>query len=116
MRITNALASIAVSNMKDSTDWYSAFLGPANQPMPEVAEWKFERGGGLQIYDAPERSGRSSCTLIVDDVDAVARRLRETGIADAEPVRNDRVETVMIKDPDGNSIAFSMPKDPNFVR
>ena len=117
MKITNALASIAVSNMKHSTDWYSTFLGPANQPMPEVAEWKFEHGGGLQIYNAPERSGRSSCTLVVDDVDEVARTLRETGIAaDAEPVRNDRIETVMIKDPDGNSIAFAMPKDPAFVR
>jgi hypothetical protein len=115
MTITNALASIAVSNLTHSADWYSRFLGGGNQPMPEVVEWKFERGGGLQIYDAPERSGRSSCTLIVDDIDAVARALRERGIADTEPVRTDRVDTVMIKDPDGNSIAFSMPKDPSFI-
>jgi predicted enzyme related to lactoylglutathione lyase len=24
---------------------------------------------------------------------------------------NDRVDTIMIRDPDGNSIAFSLPKD-----
>jgi len=35
---------------------------------------------------------------------------------DAEPVRNDRVDTVMIKDPDGNSIAFAMPKDSSLAR
>ena len=115
MTITNALASIAVSNLQHSADWYSKFLGGGNQAMDEVVEWQFARGGGLQIYDAPERSGRSSCTLIVDDIDAVARTLRERGITDTEPVRTDRVDTVMIKDPDGNSIAFSMPKDPTLV-
>ena len=25
--------------------------------MPEVIEWQFERGGGLQVYQLPERAG-----------------------------------------------------------
>jgi hypothetical protein len=85
--------------------------------MPEVLEWQFDRGGGLQVYAGPERAGSGSCTLIVDDIDEVANQLRSSGIAkDAEPARNERVDTIMIKDLDGNSIAFAAPKDSLLAR
>jgi|SoiMethySBSTD1v2_1073268.scaffolds.fasta_scaffold259048_3 predicted enzyme related to lactoylglutathione lyase len=112
MTVDNALASLAVRDLAACSQWYEQLLGPGNQPMPELIEWQFERGGGLQVYQLPERAGQGSCTLIVSDIDEFASRLRDTGVApDAEPTRNDRVDTVMIKDPDGNSIAFAMPKD-----
>ena len=112
MTIDNALASLAVRDLATSSQWYEQVLGPGKQPMPELIEWQFERGGGLQVYLLPERAGQGSCTLIVSDIDELATRLRDTGVApDAEPTRNDRVDTVMIRDPDGNSIAFAMPKD-----
>jgi len=112
MKIANALASVAVRDLGSSTAWYETLLGPGNQPMPEVVEWQLDRGGGLQVYEAPERAGKGSCTLIVTDIDEVAQQLRASGVApDAEPTRNDRVATIMIRDPDGNSIAFSLPKD-----
>ena len=51
------------------------------------------------------------------DIDELAGRLRDSGVApDAEPARHDRVDTVMIRDPDGNSIAFAMPKDPSLAQ
>lgn len=85
--------------------------------MPEVVEWQLEGGGGLQLYEGPARAGQGSCTLIVSDIDEIASQLRTSGVApNAEPVRNDRVDTVMIKDPDGNSIAFAKPKDSTFAR
>ena len=112
MTIKNALASLAVRDLGVSSQWYEKILGPGSQPMPEVVEWQLERGGGLQVYEGPERAGQGSCTLIVSDIDEIAAQLRTAGlVADARPTRNDRVDTVMIKDPDGNSIAFSMPKD-----
>jgi hypothetical protein len=84
--------------------------------MPEVVEWQLQRGGGLQVYSAPDRAGRGSCTLIVTDIDEIAQRLRTSGLApNAEPARHERVDTVMIKDPDGNSIAFAAPKDPQLA-
>ena len=50
--------------------------------------------------------------MIVDDIDEMVGELRRLDLgADLEPVRNDRVDTVMIKDPDCNSIAFAAPKD-----
>lgn len=116
MPIANALASLALHDLDASTAWYETLLGPGSKPMPEVVEWQLPGGGGLQVYTAPERAGRGSCTLIVDDIDAIASELRRSGIApDAEPTRNDRVDTVMIEDPDGNSIAFSSPKDPSLI-
>lgn len=84
--------------------------------MPEVMEWQLERGGGLQIYELAERAGHGSCTLIVSDIDEISRQLRATELAtNPEPARNERVDTIMIKDPDGNSIAFAMPKDPTLA-
>ena len=112
MSIDNALASLAVRDLAVSSRWYEQLLGPGTQPMAELVEWQFERGGGLQVYLLPERAGQGSCTLIVSDIDEIAERLHTTGVApDAEPSRNDHVDTLMIRDPDGNSIAFAMPKD-----
>ena len=118
MTIVNALASVAVRDLDASTSWYETLLGrPGSRPMPEVVEWQLARGGGLQVYAGPERAGQGSCTLVVTDIDEIAEHLRRTGLADdAEPVRNERVDTIMIKDPDGNSIAFSMPKDEALAR
>ena len=117
MTIANALASLAVRDLETSAAWYETLLGPGTRPMPEVVEWQLERGGGLQVYEAPDRAGQGSCTLIVTDIDKLAEELRGSGIApDASPARDDRVDTVMIKDPDGNSIAFAAPKDAALAR
>jgi predicted enzyme related to lactoylglutathione lyase len=117
MTITNSLASLAVRDLDAAVAWYETLLGPSRRPMPEVAEWQLERGGGLQVYLAPERAGLGSCTLVVTDVDEIAEQLRRSGLApDAEPVHRDRVDTVMITDPDGNSIAFAHPKDQSLAR
>ena len=114
--IVNALASIAVRDLAASGKWYERLLGPGNQPMPEVIEWQFAHGGGLQVYSAPERAGSSSCTLVVSSIDEVVEQLHASGLApDAEAARDDRVDTVMINDPDGNSIAFAQPKDPTLA-
>ena len=60
MSILNALASVAVSNLQSTMGWYERLLGrPADsRPMSEVAEWKFEGGEWLQVYQAPDRAGR----------------------------------------------------------
>ena len=47
MSIDNALASVPVKNLQAAVAWYEQVLErPADsRPMPEVAEWKFPRGG-----------------------------------------------------------------------
>ena len=118
MSIENAIASLAVRYLKTAAAWYEKVLGRAADsiPMPEVQEWKFARGGWLQVYQLPERAGAGSCTLAVDDLDDEARRLRALGIDTGQPSSGSKVKVVMIKDPDGNSIAFAQTTDQTMAR
>ena len=113
MAITNALAALAVKDLRASAQWYQHLLGrPADSiPMPEVAEWKFDRGGWLQVYQSKDRVGAGSVTLAVSDLDEQVAALKKIGIDPGRPVDGEKVKVVMIKDPDGNSIAFAEAKD-----
>ena len=109
MRIDNAIASLAVKDLKTASAWYEKLFGrPADStPMLEVAEWKFERGGWLQVYQLPERAGHGSCTLASDDIAAVKAHLQSLGIDTSNATSGAKVKTVMITDPDGNHLAFA---------
>jgi hypothetical protein len=82
----NAIASVAVRNLKSALVWYERLLGkPADsRPIDEVAEWRFERGGRLQFDQPPERAGNCSTTLVVRDIENQALHLRKCNIADGE--------------------------------
>ena len=117
MPITNAIASVAVKSLGAASAWYEKILGrPADsRPMPEVAEWKFDRGGWLQIYEQPSRAGSGSFTLAVQNMDSQVARLQKLGIQ-GQRRSSPKVETLMIADPDGNRIAFAETHDPNMAR
>jgi catechol 2,3-dioxygenase-like lactoylglutathione lyase family enzyme len=115
--IANALASVAVKDVATSRRWYDAVLGVRSTlAMPEVAEWTFPRGGGLQVYELPERAGTGSCTLVVDDLAPLLRHLADLRIDTRERTDGERAKTVMIRDPDGNHVAFAQPIDPALAR
>ena len=50
MEISNALASLPVAELDAAAEWYERLLGPGRRPMPELIEWQFAGGGGLQVY------------------------------------------------------------------
>jgi predicted enzyme related to lactoylglutathione lyase len=118
MKIDNAIASVAVKDLKAASAWYEKlFRRPADStPMPEVAEWKFERGGWLQVYELPERAGAGSCTLAVSDIAGVFAHLQSLGIDTSQSSSGAKVKTVMITDPDGNHLAFAEAIDPAMAR
>ncbi len=118
MKIENAIASVAVKDLRSVIGWYEKLFGrPADgTPMPEVAEWKFPRGGWLQVYQLPERAGAGSCTLAVDDLEMLIAHLDRLGIDTSERTSGARVSTVMITDPDGNHLAFAQTIDPTMAR
>ena len=118
MPIRNAIASLAVRDISAAAAWYERILGrPADsRPMPELREWRFERGGWLQIYHGPERAGSGSVTLTVTSLEEQRSALREAGLEPGEPVVSEKVRVVMIQDPDGNSIAFAEPLDPGIAQ
>ncbi|KQP15178.1 VOC family protein [Pseudorhodoferax sp. Leaf267] len=117
MAIENAWASVAVKDLDKSAAWYAKLLGArGNRPMPEVEEWTFPRGGGLQVYLGAERAGHCSFTLAVSDIDAHVRTLEEMGVDVGNRTNSERVRTVMVKDPDGNSIALAEAFDASLAR
>jgi predicted enzyme related to lactoylglutathione lyase len=118
MTIDNALASVAVKDLKASAAWYERlFRRPADStPMPDLAEWKFERGGWLQVYQLTERAGGGSCTLAVSDLDQVVAHLQSLGIDTSERTSGAKVKTVMIVDPDGNHLGFAEAIDQGMAR
>ena len=118
MTIQNVLASVAVKDLSAATKCYAQiFQRPADStPMPEVAEWKFPRGGWLQVYQLPERAGNCSCTLAVDNLDEIIGHLKKLGIDPGETMKSAKTEVIMVKDPDGNSLAFSQALDPSMAR
>lgn len=117
MSIDNALASVAVKDLDTSAAWYAKLLGTeGRRPMPEVAEWTFPRGGGLQVYQGPERAGNCSFTLAVSDLDEQLKNLSAMEVDISRRTATERVKTVMVRDPDGNSIAVAQALDPSLVR
>jgi len=118
MSIKNALASVAVSDLAFAVQWYERLFGrPADsREMPDVAEWKFEGGGWLQVYLGPERAGSGSFTLAVSNLDEQVADLKKCGIAFGNEMITDKVKVLMIKDQDGNSIAFSEAIDRSMAR
>ena len=118
MKIENAIASLAVKDLKSASAWYEKLFGrPADStPMPTVAEWKFERGGWLQVYELAERAGTGSCTLAANDIAAVIVHLQSLGIDTSEASSGAKVKTVMIIDPDGNHLAFAEAIAPSMAR
>lgn len=118
MPIRNALASLAVTDLESALPWYERLLGrPADsRPMAEVAEWKFEGGGWLQVYQRPKRAGLGSVTLAVSDMDEQERHLQQCGITIGEQSAGPQVKTLMITDPAGNHIAFAQAFDPGMAQ
>ncbi|HUE84444.1 MAG TPA: VOC family protein [Vicinamibacterales bacterium] len=107
--IKNAIASLAVSDVSKAAVWYERLFGrPADAaPMKELVEWKFKAGGWLQVYQAPDRAGNGSCTLSVTDLADEVSRLQQAGFETSEPAQTATVRVMMIRDPDGNSIALA---------
>jgi predicted enzyme related to lactoylglutathione lyase len=118
MSIENAIASVAVKDLKSALAWYEGLLGRVadSTPMSEMAEWKFPRGGWLQVYQLPERAGSGSCTLAVSDIEELVAHVQKLGIDATQRSSGAKVKTLMIVDPEGNHIAFAEAVDRSMAR
>jgi predicted enzyme related to lactoylglutathione lyase len=117
MPIDNVLASVAVRDLEAAELWYARLIGSAgSKPMPEVAEWKFPGGGGLQVYALAERAGRCSFTMVVHDIESEIMKLDAMGVDTSARSSNPRIKTVMVTDPDGNHIALAEALDPALMK
>lgn len=112
MTAKNALAGVAVKDLKAAIDWYARLLGrkPDLQPMTEVAEWQFSGGGWMQVFESPKHAGSSSVTLVETDIEERITDLKAKGIQIFSAIRSDSVAIAIIADPDGNQIVFAQGK------
>ena len=113
MSIDNAIASVAVKDLKSAVQWYQSLFGRRadSTPMPEVAEWEFPRGGWLQVYELPDRAGNCSFTLAVSDIEEIVAHVKRLGVDTSQRSAGEQVKTLMIVDPDGNHIALAETLD-----
>lgn len=109
MSIRNAIASIAVKELKVSLPWYEKLVGrgPDRADQDGAVEWVFEQGGRLQLHQQPARAGRGSLTLAVGNLDTEMLQLNNSGIPAGDVIRNSAERILIIEDPDGNTIALA---------
>ncbi len=109
MSINNALAGIAVRDLRTAIPWYEKLFGRKadSHPMDQVAEWKFPRGGLLQVFQDVSRAGSSSVTLAVNDIEDEVDQLDRQGTQISQKSVSTSVRTATVQDPDGNQIVFA---------
>lgn len=109
MTFTHVLAGAVVSDLSIAEPWYRSLFGrePDGRPMAGLLEWHLEGGSGVQVYQDPERSGRSSVVLGAEDLDATAARLSAAGVdhPGTEPATASRI--LRLSDPDGNVVVVT---------
>jgi predicted enzyme related to lactoylglutathione lyase len=111
MNIKNALAGISVKEIEAAVVWYRALVGrpPDVRPMPGVAGWQFPGGGWIQVFEDQERAGASTVIFAVENLEDQLETVASLGI-EVENREISAIGTVaLIRDPDGNLIAFAGP-------
>ena len=90
----------------------AGYFESADHPYMRQIQDVARRAAKATIWVA-ERAGSviGSVTLAVTSLDEQIFALREGGFDPGDPMISDEVKVVMIKDPDGNSIAFAEALD-----
>jgi len=112
MIVTTVMAQLIVSDLDVAAEFYSTLFdrGPDATPMDKLLEWHFEGSGAIQVYEEPERAGKSGVTINVSDLDAEVAALDWSGI-DHDPIMDATfVRIVQLQDPDHNRIVLAGPK------
>lgn len=109
MALAHVLAGSLVTDLTAAEHWYSALFdrGPDTRPMAGLLEWYLPDGSGLQVYEEPERAGRSNVVLMDDDLDSTAARLTEASVTHSGPQPGGVARILVLSDPDGNRVVLT---------
>ena len=109
VRISNALAAIAVRDIAASTKWYAQLLGrdATATPMDGLQEWRFPEGGWVQLYEKADHAGHAAVTLVVADISACRDWLTAAGYAGLRSMDSETASITIVPDPDGNQVVFA---------
>jgi predicted enzyme related to lactoylglutathione lyase len=103
-------AAVPTADYPPALVWYLRFFGraPDLEPHETEAAWQVADAGWISLVADPERAGRSTVTLVVDDLDGRLAELASRGLAP------ETVEAVgaagrkaTVVDPEGNRLALA---------
>lgn len=96
-------------DLAEAREFYSHLFGrgPDMEPMPTLAQWDIQNGGGVQVVEQSKGSGSSMVTLLVTDFDGVLKELSEKRIEHGEVIDGVISRVTQVSDPAGNIITFA---------
>jgi predicted enzyme related to lactoylglutathione lyase len=104
------LAVSPVHELEPAAQWYESFFGrPADQrPMDTLAEWHLSELGVVQVFQDPDRAGRTTVNFTIDDLDTALSTLAGSGITATDPqfVSSGRQRLATTTDADGNTLGL----------
>ena len=109
MTFTSVLAQATVTELAAAAPWYTTLFGrgPDGRPMDGLLQWQLTASAGVQVWAEPQRAGRSTLVLVVDDLDAVAARLTAAGIGHGSPEPGGGGRVLQLTDPHGNRVVLT---------
>ena len=111
MSVTAVMAELFVTDAERAVQFYTRLFRrpPDDTPMDKLFEWHFD-GPGVQVFEDPDRAGRSGATIVVTDLDAEVAVLNDAGISHGPLIEATYVRLVQLADPDQNRIVLSGAK------
>ncbi len=112
MHVTHVFAGIPTADFEAAVSWYELLLGrpPDRFPKQDEAVWHVASTGSVHVAGDTRRAGNALVVLLVEELEALAERLRGQGIA-VPPIDTvpGVVRRITLVDPDGNTVSLGEP-------
>jgi catechol 2,3-dioxygenase-like lactoylglutathione lyase family enzyme len=103
MAVRGIYATISVSDLARSVEWYRKLMGspPHDRPTDTLVQWRGGRAN-LQLWTDAANAGHSMSTIVFTDLDGDLGRMKAAGVAVGEVKDQGGVRIAKVSDPDGN--------------
>jgi predicted enzyme related to lactoylglutathione lyase len=109
LKINFLFAGIPVADYAAAQAWYVRFFGRAPDHIVTANEsmWQIANVGSIYLVADAERAGRALVTLAVDDLEELAARFTELGLAmQLVDISPDSPKRMVVIDPEGNQFTL----------
>ena len=116
MKLQQFYSALLTTDLAAAESWYTKLLGrgPDYRPMDTLIQWDLFAQGGLQLATDEELAANGALFLIVADIAAERRRLRDLGISLGDDIQGDYSTLAQVRDPDGNQVTLATPPSPRY--
>lgn len=108
METTHLFAGLAVSDFAAAHDWYQRLFGspPNVVPKDDEALWHTSAYASVYITADKARAGQGLLTMAVKNLAEEGTCLSRRGLTVVESAEPNGMRTLLLADPDGNTIKF----------